>query len=154
MQTAAAASSGGTPWWLSLLLATIPLAGAVLGVILLRRTGKETVQVSEESLANAVSARLETRLSALELDKWCRREETMRMLRWATERATSKDDNEAVIGTRVLEALGQSELLQPEDQGLIDAVLDVLLEEPESAYTEASSTGDEVEVDLVDGEQG
>ncbi len=110
-----------TPIWLSLVLAVIPLSGVVLAAMLLRRTGRETVQVSEETLVNAVSARLDTRLAALELDTWRRREETMRMLRWSAEKATDDNDRLAALGTNVVIALGRSELLQPQDELLVAA---------------------------------
>lgn len=143
-------AGSGTPVWLSLLLVLIPLAGVILTAVLVRRTGRETVAGQAETLANEVAGRIDTRLASLELDKWRRREETMRMLRWAAEQATKDgNDDAAVVGTRVLDALGQSELLQPEDQLLIDAVLDALLEQPESEYLLASSNDDSVEVDLV-----
>ena len=87
------------------------------------------------------------RKGANELDVWRRREETMRMLRWASERATSGTDAEARMGLAALDALSDSELLQPPDQALVDAVLDSLLEEP---LEEIEQVGDDVEVVEVD----
>jgi hypothetical protein len=149
-----ATAGGATPWWLTLIVGLLALVGVLLSAVILRRTGRETVKVNQDAVANAISTRIELRLGALELDKWRRREETMRLLRWAAEQATDDNDDRAVVGIRVLEALGGSELLQAEDQGLIDAVVDALLEEPESAYAEAQSSGDEVQVELLPDEDG
>jgi hypothetical protein len=87
------------------------------------------------------------REGATELDIWRRREETMRMLRWASEQATSSDDPTARMGVAALEALSDSELLQAPDQAFVDAVLDSLLEEP---LEEIEALGDAAEVIEVD----
>lgn len=63
-----------------------------------------------------------TRKSARELDTWRRREETMRMVRWAAEQAASPDLRTANIGYVALTALLGSELLQDEDVALISAI--------------------------------
>lgn len=87
------------------------------------------------------------RKGATELDVWRRREETMRMLRWASEQAASTDDAKSRMGVAALEALSESELLQEPDQTLVDAVIDSLLEEP---VEEIEALGDDVEVVEVD----
>ena len=87
------------------------------------------------------------RKGATELDVWRRREETMRMLRWASEQATSDEDAKARMGVAALAALSDSELLQEPDQALVDAVLDSILEDP---IEEIEALGDEVEVVEVD----
>ena len=87
------------------------------------------------------------RRGANELDVWRRREETMRMLRWASEHAASTDDAEARMGLAALDALSESELLQLPGQILVDAVIDSLLEEP---LEEIEEVGDDVEVIEVD----
>ena len=81
------------------------------------------------------------------MDVWRRREETMRMLRWASEHAASSDDAKARMGIAALDALSDSELLQEQDQALVDAVIDSLLEEP---LEEIEALGDDVEVVEVD----
>jgi hypothetical protein len=88
-----------------------------------------------------------TRKGATELDVWRRREETMRMLRWASEQATSDEDAKARMGVAALAALSDSELLQEPDQALVDAVLDSILEEP---IEEIEALGEDVEVVEVD----
>jgi hypothetical protein len=67
------------------------------------------------------------RRGAVELDTWRRREETMRMLRWAAEHAISADPRISDMGVAALEALRfDSELLQPVDYPLVDAVTDAV----------------------------
>lgn len=142
----------GSGW--ALLIAVLAAASGYFGAILTRRTGRDTNQLTAESIANAVESRLDTRLTALELDKWRRREETMRLLRWAAEQATSAEGAQDSwrVGLATLGALGDSELLQEEDQALIDAVLKALYADPESEYAEAAAEGDEPQVVLGDEE--
>jgi hypothetical protein len=155
------AGSSGAPLWSLFLTAGIALIVGLFGPWLLRKTGRGQVQAASranmltaEAIANAVDSRIEARLGALELDKWRRREETMRLLRWAAEQATkSGNDQEDAwrVGLATLEALGRSELLQEEDQVLIDAVLQALYAEPEDEYAEAEAEGREPDVVLDDG---
>jgi hypothetical protein len=86
----AVAASGATPIWVSVLLALLTLTGVTLAAWLLRRTGRES------------------RTSAEELDRRGKREETMRTLRWAAERAVSKQDAEARLGIAAMVSLGGS----------------------------------------------
>lgn len=72
---------------------------------------------------------LVVRRGASELDVWRRREETMRLLRWASEQAASRDKARARMGVAALAALSSSEMLQEPDQDLVDAVIDALIEE-------------------------
>lgn len=132
-------SGGGTPWWLTVIVAVIALSGTVLSAILVRLS-------TTDSNLNAVLSRLDGRLAAVELDKWRHREETMRMLRWAGESAAAQDnDTLAAVGLAALDALGSSELLQAEDQNFIDRVLDAILLSPVSQY-DGIDRSDEVEV--------
>jgi hypothetical protein len=77
-----------------------------------------------------------SRRSARELDRWRRREETMRMLRWGVELAADEHALRAKAGLRALTGLTESELLQPEDQLLVDGIATMFLETPLVAYTE------------------
>ena len=97
-------------------------AGVVLGHVLLRR-------------------------GANELDVWRRREETMRMLRWASELAASPHRASARMGVAALAALSTSELLQEPDQNLVDAVIDSLLEQPVGEIDQAGGDVEVVEID-------
>jgi hypothetical protein len=87
------------------------------------------------------------RKGANELDVWRRREETMRMLRWASDEAASKDGTKSRMGVAALGALSTSELLQEPDQNLVDAVLDSIIEAPLDEIEEAAGDVDVVEVD-------
>lgn len=65
-----------------------------------------------------VAARADDRL-----DRWRRREETMRMLRWAVDKSFSREDDRSVrAGALVLAALLDTELLQSEDVQFVRAV--------------------------------
>ncbi len=59
---------------------------------------------------------------AQEDDRRGRREELMRTIRWAAEKAVDPDPKTAELGVASLRALGTSPLLQTEDQDFIDAV--------------------------------
>ncbi|GAB3930641.1 hypothetical protein GCM10011575_47460 [Microlunatus endophyticus] len=80
-----------------------------------------------------------TRQGARELDVWRRREETMRMLRWAAELTMQPESG--ALGLSVLDSLSRSELLQPADQPLISAVLATVTARAEAIYTEEEATG-------------
>lgn len=90
------------------------------------------------------------RRTANELDVWRRREETMRMLRWASEQAASTEPAKARMGLAALDALGSSELLQEPDGMFVDAVLDSLLEEPVEQIEEGAGEVDVIEIDSND----
>lgn len=87
------------------------------------------------------------RKGANELDVWRRREETMRMLRWASEQAASQDGYKSRMGVAALDALSTSELLQEPDQNLVDAVIDSLIEEPVEEIEEAAGEVEVIEID-------
>ena len=78
------------------------------------------------------------RKAAKQLDRWRRREETMRILRWASDKATSETEEERLVAVSVLDALDNSKpaMLQPEDQGILDAVLDALLSDATAVVAE------------------
>lgn len=63
-----------------------------------------------------------TRRSARALESWRRREETMRMLRWSAESATSDNAALSSTGVAVLGELTESGLLQEEDRDMVRAV--------------------------------
>ncbi len=71
------------------------------------------------------------RRTARELDRWRRREETMRLLRWASELATDDDDRRAAVGVATMRALNASEMLQPEDLVMLAAVIGAVLADGE-----------------------
>lgn len=62
------------------------------------------------------------RSAAVELDRWRKREETMRLLRWATDLA---DDDKPVrrrVGVEVVQALLGAPILDAEDRPVVAAV--------------------------------
>lgn len=87
------------------------------------------------------------RKGANELDVWRRREETMRMLRWASEQAASQDVATSRMGVAALDALSASELLQEPDQELVDAVIDSLIEDPIEQIEEIGAEAEVIEID-------
>lgn len=90
-----------------------------------------------------------TRKGARELETWRRREETMRMLRWASDLAVAAERAKARAGVAALTALSSSPLLQAEDQTLLDAMLDAVLEDPVEDIDEAGEDVEVVEVDTA-----
>lgn len=87
------------------------------------------------------------RRTANELDVWRRREETMRMLRWASEQAASVEPAKARMGIAALDALSGSELLQKSDGMIVDAVLVSLLAEPVEQIEQGAGEVDVIEID-------
>ena len=75
------------------------------------------------AFAGAGAGHLLSRKAALELDRWRKREETMRMLRWAVELATDDDEARAKAGLTVLSALLDSPLLDAADIELVATVV-------------------------------
>ena len=89
------------------------------------------------SLGQLISRRADNRL-----DRWRRREETMRMLRWASEQAADAESLRSRVGIAALRSLKESELLQDADKHLLSAVTAVVVFEPLSTYPDE---GEDVE---------
>jgi len=87
---------------------------------------------------------LVTRRGLEQADRWRRREETMRMLRWSAEQASSTDDRVSDIGLAALTGLVDSELLQPEDVEFIEAVAEAAVEGLPQVIQEYGDDGDVV----------
>lgn len=68
----------------------------------------------------------------------------MRILRWAAELAVSNDAAKARLGTQELKALRDSNLLTPVEQAFIYAALDVTIESPRQAITQAGEDAEAV----------
>lgn len=63
------------------------------------------------------------RRTAREQDRWRQREETMRLLRWASELATERDDEERhELGAAALRALAESPILDIDDEQFVNSV--------------------------------
>lgn len=108
------------PLWVAVVIAVAAPVFSFLGVLL------------AQSFTRNSSERAERRL---------RREETMRMLRWAADLAASDVRPRAAVGIAALDALNESEVLDAEDQLLISGVLDAVVEPATETYDE----GDEIE---------
>lgn len=105
------------------------------------------------ALAGVWIGALMTRRSDKELEHWRRREETMRMLRWAGEQLDSNHSGVRRFGLVTLSELVRSELLQPEDAALVTEVFDTALEEAlGSAYAELEDPN--AEATLKEGPDG
>lgn len=89
----------------------------------------------------ALVGQLAARLRAKEVEVRWRREEAMRLLRWASDLAVAPEPSRADVGVAALEALDGSELLHNDDRAIVSAVFHVVLESANGAYDE----GDAVE---------
>jgi hypothetical protein len=74
------------------------------------------------AFAGGLVGHLLSRRASRELDRWRKREEAMRMLRWATELATDPHADRAQAGITVLSALLDSPLLDEDDVGLVATI--------------------------------
>jgi hypothetical protein len=74
------------------------------------------------AFAGALLGHWLNRRSAAELDRWRRGEETMRMLRWATEIALDDDPRRCEAGAAILAALLRSPLVEPVDVEMVSSV--------------------------------
>ena len=74
-----------------------------------------------------------------ELDVWRRREETMRLLRWAAELAADPAGPRRAIGLSALAALDGSELLQPADAELVATVARGVITSVGGAYAQPTT---------------
>jgi hypothetical protein len=102
------------------------------------------------SFAGAYLGYRRARSADLALDRWRRREETMRMVRWAADKALSEEEAVRPVGVSALDALRRAELLQPEDERLVEEIAE--------AVAVVSANGEEYPVDAeivvsIDGEE-
>ena len=88
---------------------------------------------------------LVTRKGAQELEKRSKREETMRLLRWAAELAVSEEPRMNSLGVAELGALLTSDLLDDTEKGFVEAALADVYEEPEAALDEFGDEGEAIE---------
>lgn len=88
------------------------------------------------AFAGALSGQMLVRRGAREQDVRWRREETMRLLRWASDQAVDADVARSRVGVAALKALERSALLQAGDQALISAVLEAVVGSSAADYDE------------------
>ena len=82
------------------------------------------------AFAGGLVGHLLGRRATRELDRWRKREETMRLLRWATELAVGADPLGSLAGTEVLGALLDAAILDAEDRDLVAAVARAVASSP------------------------
>lgn len=125
----ATGSGGGLPAWATIL---ISLFVGMVGPYWLRRTGKEA------------------RLTAVELDSWRKREETMRLVRWAAEQAFSDNPRQSMIGQGILDSVLGSTLLQREDRAFVESIFEILSAGNPSGCVDQGHVTQEVVSDVED----
>lgn len=117
-------ATASLPGWLVALIALTPLLaflGGLVGAWLTRKADKES-------------------------DRRWRREESMRMLRWATELALAEDGERASAGWAVITALAGAKMLDADDLVFLDA----LTREDLAFELENAEEGTVVEIEDID----
>ena len=84
-----------------------------------------------------------TRRGATELEIRSKREEVMRILRWAAELAVSEDEAHARLGVAQLGTLLSSELLDEEEKDFVQAALEAVVRVP---VQQIEQLGEDVQV--------
>jgi hypothetical protein len=79
------------------------------------------------AFAGGLVSQLITRRGAVELDKRSKREEVMRVLRWAAELGVAADEGKARLGRAQLETLLDSELLDEKERDFVQVALEATL---------------------------
>ncbi|MFT3874380.1 MAG: hypothetical protein QM714_17340 [Nocardioides sp.] len=76
----------------------------------------------------------------------------MRILRWASDKVTSGNEDERLVALSVLEGLDNSKpvLLQDEDQGILDAVLVAVFSDARTVVAEYPDASGNYDVKVVD----
>jgi hypothetical protein len=100
------------------------------------------------SFAGAYLGYRRARAADLALDRWRRREETMRMVRWAADHALADDESLRPVGVSALGALRRAELLQPEDELLVEEIAEAV------AIVAAQGLGYPVDAEIIISEDG
>jgi ethanolamine ammonia-lyase small subunit len=100
------------------------------------------------SFAGAYLGYRRARAADLALDRWRRREETMRMVRWAADHALADDEALRPVGVSALAALRRAELLQPEDERLVEEIAEAV------AIVTAEGPGYPMDAEIVVSEDG
>ena len=95
-------------------------------------------------------AQVMTRKSATELEARSKREETMRILRWAAELAVSLDDRMADLGVAQLGALLRSDLLDDSEKVFVEVALDAVYEDPEAVLNQLGEDAEVIQLVATD----
>jgi hypothetical protein len=81
------------------------------------------------AFAGGLTGQVVTRLGAKELEQRSKREEVMRILRWAAELGVSSDEARVRLGRAELETLLDADLLDEEERDFVQTALEATLEE-------------------------
>lgn len=108
-----------------------------------------TLAVALIALAGVLIAQGVLVFHALLARRDARREELLRNVRWAAEMAAGPDAGNRAIGVAALDVLDGSSLAGKEEQALITAVLETLVNRVEETYTEGDEFQTPEEVDRV-----
>jgi hypothetical protein len=95
------------------------------------------------AFVGVVLAEIITRRGATELEIRSKREEVMRVLRWAAELAVSDDEAHARLGVAQLGVLLDSELLDEEEKDFVQAALEAVVRVP---VQQIEQLGEDVQV--------
>jgi hypothetical protein len=128
-----AGTSTGT--WLTFAAAILAVLASVTGILVVRRSARETNAVAKQAAdASTKAANASTAAAAAskeasdELDVWRKREETMRMLRWAADNAVKDGGVVADAGVAILDALQGSTLIQADDKPFVGQVVEAVVD--------------------------
>jgi hypothetical protein len=146
----AGAESSALPW-VTLVAAVIAAVVAIIGALLQRRTGRETSLAAERSARAAEESANAATVSAEAADQRAKRDEVMRIMRWAAELAISEDEARAELGVAQLTALYDSPLLDEELLPQVDAALRAVVSASAEAIEEIEDGGQTAEVVEVGG---
>ncbi|WP_446664987.1 hypothetical protein [Flexivirga sp. B27] len=102
------------------------------------------------AFVGVVVAQLVSRRSANELEARSKREETMRILRWAAELAVSADNRIASLGVAELATLLDSDLLDDGEKSFVEAALDSVYEDPEAAIDALGQDAEVIQLSATD----
>lgn len=89
------------------------------------------------------------RKGAKELEMRSKREEALRVLRWAAELAVDEDERKVKLGVVELEALYESAILDDAELLFVDAALTVVYAAPAGEIDELERAGEDVDVELI-----
>ena len=141
----AGAESSAVPW-ITLVAAVIAAVVGIIGALLQRRTGRETSLAAERSARAAEESASAATVSAEAADQRAKREEVMRIMRWAAELAISEDEGRAELGVSQLTALYDSPLLDEELLPQVDAALRAVVTASAEEIEEIEDEGHTAEV--------
>jgi hypothetical protein len=98
------------------------------------------------AFVGVVIGQMITRRGAKELEFRSKREEVMRILRWAAELSVSDDQAHARLGVAELGALLESELLDEEEKDFVQAALTAVVRVPVEQIELLGDEGEDVQV--------